>query len=77
LAVRHASVLHTPVDPVRRPIRGADKALEACEWQEQTHQAHATRADLNTDEVEREDPAMQEREPWHAVEKRHNGRTRV
>jgi hypothetical protein len=77
LAVRHDSVLHTPVDLVLRPIRGTDKAIETCELQEQTHQANATRADLNKDKVEREDQAMQEGETLHALEKRHDARTRV
>jgi hypothetical protein len=77
LAVRHDSLLHTTVDLVLRPIRGADKAIEACELQEQTHQTNATRTHLDTDQVEREDQTMQQGEPWHAVKKRHDGGTRV
>jgi hypothetical protein len=77
LAIGHEGLLHTTVDLVLRPIRGADKAIEACELQEQTHQTNATRTHLDTDQVEREDQAMQKGEPWHAVKKRHDGGTRV
>jgi hypothetical protein len=77
VAVRPDGVLHPTVALVLRPLRGADQAIEACELQEQTPQAHATRTHLDTDQVEREDQAMQEGETWHALAKRHDGGTRV
>ena len=57
--------------------RAVSPAMEACELQEQTHQAHPTRADLDTDQVDGQDQAMQERETWHALEKRHDRGTLV
>src|SRR5712691_1381314 len=77
LAVGHEGLLHTTVNLVLCPIRSADKAMEARERQEQTHQANPTRAYLDTDQVDGQDQAMQERETWHALEKRHDRGTLV
>ena len=77
LAVGHDGLLHTTVNLVLCPIRSADKAIEARELQEQTHQTNPTRAYLDTDQVDGQDQAMQERETWHALEKRHDRGTLV
>src|SRR5437773_606734 len=54
------------------PGRWHARALPA-----QTAKAHATRADLDPDQGEGQDQAMQARKAWHAVEKRHARGTRV
>jgi hypothetical protein len=63
-----ACLLHTPVDLVLRPIRGADKAIEARELQEQTYKAHPTRPYLDIHQVDRQDRSMQEGETGAVTE---------
>jgi hypothetical protein len=77
VAVRHDGLLHTTVDLVLRPIRGANKPIQPRELQEQTHQANPTRAYLDTDQVDGQDQSMQESETGHALEKRHDRGTLV
>jgi hypothetical protein len=50
---------------------------EACELQEQTHQANPTGAHLDTHQVARQHQPMQEGEPGNTVKKRHDSRTLV
>jgi hypothetical protein len=73
-AVRDHGFFNTPVDLVLRPIRCADKPIKTRELSEQTHQANPTGADLDTDQVDRQDQSMQEGEPWNALETCHNSR---
>ena len=77
LAVRHDRFFHVTVDLLLRPIGGPDKAIEARELQEQTHQANPTRTDFDTHQMEREDQAMQEGETGDALKKRHDSGTRI
>ena len=72
VAVRHDSLLNSPVDLLLRPIRGADKAIEARKLQEQTHQANPTRTSLDTHQVDRQDQSMQEGQTGDAVKKRYD-----
>jgi hypothetical protein len=51
--------------------------MEACELQEQTHQANPAGPHFGTHERYREDQARQEGKTGDAVEKRHDSRTRV
>jgi hypothetical protein len=58
LAVGHDGLLHTTVDLVLRPIRGADKPIETCDPQEQTYEANPTGPHFGVDQVERHNQPM-------------------
>src|SRR5262245_56417702 len=51
--------------------------MEPRQLQEKPHQANPTRTDLDTDQVDGQDQAMQESETWHTLEKRHDCRTLI
>jgi len=77
LAVGHDGLLHTTVDLVLRPIRGADTPIEARDPQEQTDEAHPTGPHFGVDQVERHNQPMQEGETSHTAQKRHDHRALI
>ena len=77
VAIRHDRLLYLAVDLLLRPIRGCDKAIKARECEEQTHQANATGANLDTDQMGRQDQSMQEGKTRRTVKKGHDSGTRI
>jgi hypothetical protein len=51
LTVRYHRFFDVTIDPVLCPIGRTDKPMEACELQQQTHQANPAGANLHTHEV--------------------------
>ncbi len=72
-AVSPDRLLHLPVDLLLSAIGRADKPIKAREFQEQAHQANATRTHFRTHQVYPEHQTMQEGQPWGPVEKGHDG----
>jgi hypothetical protein len=72
VTVRHHSLFHATVDLLLRAIGGADKPMEACEPQEQTHQANPTGTHCGIHQVERSHQPMEEGETRHTLKKRHD-----
>jgi hypothetical protein len=62
LAVGDEGLCHLMVDLLRSPLGGGDKAVQPCQWQQETDQAHAASADLNVDQVEGQNQSMQKGE---------------
>ena len=77
LAIGHDGLLHTTGAVVLRPLRGADKPLEARDPQAQTDEAHPTGPHCGGDEVERHNQPMQEGEPRNTAKKRHDHRALI
>jgi hypothetical protein len=76
-AVRHDGLFHATVDPWLHAVGRADQPSEARDPQEQTPETHPTGPHVGVDEVERHNQAMQEGEPRHTVQERHDSRTRI
>jgi len=72
VAVRHDSLGNATGDRLRRPLGGADKALETCEPQAQTHQAPPTGPSCGPHQGERHNASMQEGETGDTVKKCHD-----
>jgi hypothetical protein len=77
MALRHDRLLPLAVDLLLHPIGGCNKAIKACEGEEQPHQANATGANLDTDQMARQDQAMQEGKTRRTVTKGHASGTRI
>jgi hypothetical protein len=72
-AVRHDGLLHVPVDLLLRPIGDRNKAIKACEFQEEANQANTTGTDFGTHQVYPEHQTMQEGKTRGTVKKSHDG----
>jgi len=77
VSVCHNGFFHVPVDLLLRPIRRPHEPVEACQLQHEAHQAYPTGANLHTDQMERQDQAMQERKTRDAVKKRYDRGTLI
>src|SRR5439155_19730164 len=55
-----------------RPIRSPHEPVETCQLQHEAHQAYPAGTDLHTDQMERQDQAMQESQAGDAMKKRHD-----
>jgi hypothetical protein len=77
LAGGHDGLLPLAVDLVLRPLRGADKPIEARDPHEQTYEANPTGPHFGVDQVERHNQPMQEGETHHTAKKRHDNRALI
>jgi hypothetical protein len=77
LAVRHDRLLHATVPLLLRPIRGADKPIEARDLSPETHETNPTGAYFGTHQGYPQDQAMQESKPRRPLKKLNDRRTRV
>ena len=58
LAVVDDGVCHLIVDALLSPIGGSDKAVKPCQVEEETHDANAALADLDTGQMEGNDQSV-------------------
>jgi hypothetical protein len=72
-SVSHDGRFHLTIDRLLGPVGGRDKAIEASELSQQTHQAHPTGPDVGTSQVDGEHQAMQEGKPRATLKKGHHG----
>ena len=73
LAIPHNRFLHLAVDLLLDAIGGSNKAIEACEFEQQTHQAHATGTPFCAHQMYPENETMQEGQPRRALKKNYDG----
>jgi hypothetical protein len=73
LAIPHHCCLHLAVDLLLDARGGSNKALEACEFAQPTHQAHAPGPHCRAHQMSPENETMQEGQPRRAVKKHHDG----
>src|SRR2546423_9385266 len=76
-AVCHDRLLNATVDLLLGPIRSPHKSIQSRQLQYEAHQANPTGTHFGTDQVERQNEAMQEGETGNTVKKRHDSRTLV
>jgi hypothetical protein len=67
LAIRHDRLLHLAVDLLLGAIGGGDKAVEACEFEKEAHQANATGTHFSAHQMYPENETMQEGQPRRAL----------
>jgi hypothetical protein len=66
-------LLHWTVDLLLGAIGGADKAIKAREFAQETHQAHATGTHCSAYQMSPKDQAMEEGQTWATGQKGHDG----
>jgi hypothetical protein len=66
-------LFNVEIDLLLSPIGGCNKAIQACELQEEAHQANATGTDFGTHQVYSEHPTMQEGKTRGTVKKGYDG----
>lgn len=69
LAIGHHRRLHLTVELLLRPLGGPDKAIQASEFEDQTHEANATRPDFRAHQMEPNHQAMQAGQPRGTLKK--------
>jgi hypothetical protein len=70
-------VFHWDIDLLLRPIGGRHKAVETRQIQEETHQAHTACPDCDTDEMEGNHEAVEERQAGTALKEVGNVGTHI
>src|SRR5215468_10562113 len=73
LAIPHNRFLHLAVDLLLDAIGGSHKAIEAGEFEQQTHQANATGTHFRAHQMYPENETMQEGQPRRTLKKNHDG----
>ena len=66
-AVGDHRCFHLAVDLLLSPIRGRDKSIKTCQFEEKTGQANTARADFDADQVEAHNQPMHEGESRTAL----------